>query len=324
MLSALLLAAATSWQAVTFSLDARDGAATLYASSRGLTYTVNPQKLTFFATPYGSPGRHALAIAATIGPPVPYFTYTGPNAPQGSPITYAMRVTFAPPPGKSGIYELLLRTQPGFAYDNSGASLRYGGFMESSEVLAWWPDVSGGDRALRDARRRFAGHTVYGYGGLGVECGPTSTTVPPTTPVHVANVDRARGTVTILGTGAPALWHAPGDPWFLAIDPLRFYVDKGPIESCASSFDLADWQLSRTLTATAPPGSISTSGIRALRLGMTREQVVWQLGYPSTFGDLASLQHANIWHYPNTGTGAITVTFRDDRVTSLTTPVPMP
>jgi hypothetical protein len=188
----------------------------------------------------------------------------------------------------------------------------------------WWPDTSEGDRALRDARKRFAGRDVYGFGGIGVECGNLSTGYDVGKALHVRDVVRDTGRFDELGTGSTNHSHDPWNPHFFAYEPLRLLVDMRAGNVCPALI-LADWQLDTAITTASPPPLPKLPANHPqLRKGMSRSEVAWRFGYPPGFAGLAELNRAQVWSYEGGAYLNFAVRFRDDRVASFTMPQTMP
>jgi hypothetical protein len=193
------------------------------------------------------------------------------------------------------------------------------------------------DAHLREARQRFAGRDIYGYGGLRIDCGNWYVDYDPSTSVHVREVVRDTGRTEQLWTGTTTRWFNDDAVHFMAKAPLRFIVEKpaagtmltesnsGPPEKFCPAVVLADWQVDLTITTSPPPALPAIRGdYPALRKGMSRLEVAWRIGYPNGYDRLPALRHARTWEYNGGIFDSFTVTFANDRVASFTTPPQMP
>lgn len=83
--------------------------------------------------------------------------------------------------------------------------------------------------------------------------------------------------------------------------------------SCSKPrLSLADFQVDVTVSMRPPPAQ---SIVRSLRIGMTREAVIWSRGYPWEIGERSTLLHLAKWTY-GVGVSVLTVSFsREDFVT---------
>ena len=84
------------------------------------------------------------------------------------------------------------------------------------------------------------------------------------------------------------------------------------------AFELADWQIDTTLSLRPPPSGIATPQT-PLRIGMSRDDLVWARGYPNEVGTRAVLRAESIWHY-GAAMSQFTVTLVEGRIASFTTP----
>jgi hypothetical protein len=280
-------------------LTEKDGALVILSPSIGEDGAPDPGTLWLTARPYDDLKANDRPLDATIGEPV--------AIPQK---TFSMSVVIHGPPGAPGLYDVTLHaTRPNAAT------------IERHSVI-WWPDKKDGDASLRSAQQRFAGRLLYGYGGTVASCPRTEMTYSATPFVRVRAVERERDRFESLGTGSMTRWHDPSADVFLAFEPLRFLIGRaGPCPEIA----LADWQLETTVTTNTPPRFAQLAGnYPQLRYGMTRNEVMWRLGYPPSYAGRASVNHVNVWDYAGGAYGAFSVTFENDRVASFSTPEPMP
>jgi len=317
-----------------------NGAISLKAWTVGASLvTLDSSKLRLFARPhvngaaiaskrqmmasFGHARSTRLDVTQTSQPP-PYYVQD-----------FSIPVKLAGPPGPPGTYDVWPRTIDGFATARDGTSVPLDKRLANDSQQLWWPDESGNDRELAGLRRQFVGHLVYGYGGIAISCRPAWTKFyAASTPVRVRSIMRERGHITWLGTGSAASApDAPGIISFIAFDPLEIvveepssarypplgtnYVIKG-LSSVCPEIELADWQLDTTLSLHPPPTGVGAEQA-ALRVGMTRDEVVWTRGYPNEVATRTVLRAESTWIY-GVAIGRYTVTFVNDRVASFTIP----
>jgi hypothetical protein len=209
-----------------------------------------------------------------------------------------------------------------------------GAYTSDSRVMVWWPDLSGGDAALRRLRARYVGKRVYGFGGIATSCPPTWTQFyTPMSGVRVRSIQREYGIVEWLaggrGTGAPYVIGLG----FLGYAPLRFVVDPPPATAGALApnyivpgmpgpcpeFELADFQVETKLSLDPPPFSIPST-LQPIRPGMSRDAVIWTRGYPEELATKAAMRRESVWRFGCAMAQCTTVTFRHDRVISVYVP----
>ena len=225
--------------------------------------------------------------------------------------------------------------RPGFRERNVVEQLTLGSRPAGMQTV-YVPDEAHGDRVLASVRRRFAGRTAYGFGGVVLACEPRwENFYAADVPFVVRDVVRDRGTTT-LGTGTTTAWSPNGESRFDAVHPLRFIVtlprtkpfgrnrsggNPGTRAGACPALVLADWQVDRTITTSAPPSlrfGDPPGRRRDVRIGETRADVAWKLGYPTGFEPLATVQTAPTWHYDRVALERFDVSFRHDRVVSVT------
>jgi hypothetical protein len=315
-----------------------DGRIALHAFSlgppAGVPYVIDASKLTFTAQRYGRPDDPGKPVDITVGSSV----YVPPPEVEGLR-EYSMPVAFGGPPDGPGMYDVTLHAAEGFARTQSdGTPLRFGDWSRFGtarwHVLVYWPDERSGDAALRRLSDRLAGTTVYGYGGITIECQPRFVnSFDAHVGVHVRKLTRDIGTVQRLwmGIGSGSLDSATN---FFAVDPLRVLVDvpdakpRGtggttitPDDRCPK-ISLADWQVDLTLSTAVPPASLPDGifGYGKITDGMSRSDVVWRIGYPPEFATVGEINRETTWTYDYGGYAHSSVEFRDDRVTSYEPP----
>lgn len=327
-------------QSVAVELRETDGVASLDAFSFGKAYTIDPHKLSFTVRRYRDPRAPRVPLEVTLG--APQFVPPRDAAhPERGLRQYAMTIAFPRSPGSPGMYDVELNAAPGFAHTDDGATLPFGDWSHPPapwRISMWWPDTRRGDASLRDAERRFAGHDVFGYGGIVVGCPRWFETYTASTPVRVREVVRDTGRIEELWTGATV--HGGDDmaPHFFAVAPLRLLLDKpsarplgvGGYSSGSSDADcpalvLADWQLDVTLSLAAPPRLPKLAGpYPQFRKGMTKDEVAWRFGYPRTFDDLARFRREARWMYDGSPFNSFWIAFRNGRATVFSEPPSMP
>ena len=327
-------------QSVTFDLRVRDGVPTLYAFSFGAPYTVDPSRIAFTATRRGDPAATAVPLALKLGAPT-LVPPVGVGNRSDKSQAYSMALDFPVPPGKPGMYDVVLHAKHGFAATNDGVELPFGDRsrpgIQRWQIVAWWPDTRAGDSHLREAQRRFAGHDVYGYGGIVIGCPNAFETYAAATPVRVREVVRDRGQVEELWPGTTISGGDDMAPHFFAVEPLRLLVERpaakalgiggssgSTVERCPAVV-LADWQLGVTLSLSPPPLRMLSGAYPApLRPGMTRDEVAWRNGYPRQFGGLDEVRRSDRWEYAGSPFNSFWIEFRDGRVSRFSPPVQQP
>jgi hypothetical protein len=224
----------------------------------------------------------------------------------------------------------------GFARAEGGAEIPLhadGGFSAAYPEQFSWPDESDNDVALARLRTMLVGHKVYGFGGIAISCRPTWTKFyAASTPVRIRSIEREHGRAVWLGTGNAATNPDAMGAAFVAFDPISIVVDEpsnsrypivgmnslvGGTSGPCPSIEVADWQVETTLSLSPPPATATTQA--QLRIGATRDSIVWTYGYPNEVGTRATLRAEPTWHY-GFAMGRYSVTFADDRVSSFTTP----
>jgi len=328
---------ASAAQSVAIDLRTQDDVATLHAFALpGVAFTLDPSKVSFKGRPYDKPNAPAQHLDATIGSPV----YVPP---EGSPLTgrlveYAMPVTFRPsqPPG---MYHVELEAAPGFARSPEGTDLGYGDWSRSDATLSfnlWWPPEDNGDPGVENARKKLTGRNVYGYGGIDIGCPHWHNMHAASVTIKVSQVLREHGKVAELWTGSTIHWGNDAALHFFAIDPLRVVVEMPSAKAIGlggsnqptsdvlpcPALKLADFQIDRILSVQPPPvkSGPPPKDPYSLEVGMTRTDVAWLRGYPNELGDRAELDREPTWQYFDGPGDAYSVTFRNDRVISFTTP----
>ncbi len=313
----------------------------IVASTGGTSVvTLDTSKLRLFARPHvnGNRIRRERRVAASIGQAQTTSseivkTIDSPQYVQ----SFSIPVKLSGPPGPPGIYDVWARALDGFATKRDGTPVSLAQrFTAAYPEQVWWPDESGNDRELVRLRKELVGRFIYGYGHIAISCPPSWTKFyAPSTPIRVRSIAREHGHITWLGTGSAASDSYPfvsGAP-FIAFDPLLIVVEEpssarypptgenhgvGGAAGPCPGFKLADWQVDTTLSLLPPPAGIGPE-FAALRVGMTRDEVIWTRGYPNEVGTRAALRGEPTWHY-GVGLGRSTVTFIKNRVAAFTTP----
>jgi len=320
------------------------GAMSIGASTFGDVIALDPSKLRLLARPFapGTSGGSQLGIVASIGAA----QESVPSGPRGyfltHPLPYSVQhfsipVELSGPPGPPGIYDVWPDAAAGFATARDGTPIPLAdrsGFSAAYPEQISWPDESGNDRVLEALRKKLVGRSVYGYGGIAISCRPQSTTFyAASTPVRIRSIERERGKVMWLGTGSAASAPLVIGLGFIAYDPVSINVDQpdptrypplgsnggvGGATKMCPAFELADWQIDTTLSLRPPPSGIATPQT-PLRIGMSRDDLVWARGYPNEVGTRAVLRAESIWHY-GAAMSQFTVTLVEGRIASFTTP----
>ena len=327
-------------QSVALELRASDGVASLDAFSIGEPYTIDPRKLSFRARAYRDHGASPVPLAVTLG--TPQSVPSNGVHPEAGLRTYTMTAVFPKSPGPPGMYELEVTAAPGFAETGDGAALPLRDWSRPSapwRVFMWWPNTGDGDASLQHAQKRFAGHDVFGYGGIVISCPQWFNAYGSRTPVRVRDVVRDTGRIEELWTGATVHGGDEMAPHFFAVAPLRLLVAKpadqplgvGGSSGTSSStarcpaLALADWQLDATLSLEPPPPLPKLDGdYPQLRKGMTKDEVAWRFGYPRTFDDAVAFQRADRWVYDGNPFNSFWIAFRNGRAVAFSGSRSMP
>jgi hypothetical protein len=293
-------------------------------------FVVDPHALRFSLRPYRGfqvdPNAAPLPIHVDVGTPV-----ARPNA--ATRPAYLVPIAVAAPP-RPGMYELSADALPGFARTTNGEEIPVSRFPSAGigAIAAWWPDESNGDAGLRDVRARFSQRTVHGFGGVPFICPTWGTRVGPETAVQIGTVTRETGHAEVLRTGLT--WGGDVAFSFLAFDPLALHVTGGApappdvpnlhLQPCDVVLRYADpWHVDTSLSTAAPPRIDSADGF-AIRPGMSRDDVVWRMGYPNSYGTVASFRAEDRWEYVSPTPFSWSVTFARDRVVDVHPPGRLP
>jgi hypothetical protein len=311
---------------VRIAFGVSDGALHLEVFSSA-PFTIDPVALHFTLRPYRDftvdDAARAAPAPATLGTPV-----LG-----GVPLrpAYDIPVSVAPPP-KWGMYQLSAETDPGFARTNDGKPLPVTRFPAAAigAIAAWWPDERDGDPRLRATQRRFTGRIAHAYGAAARFCDKPhaswGTGYLAQTPLHVEAVTRERGRVALLQVGAGSGDYAFR---FLAFDPIALRIASPsevppPFQPCPFVLRYADpWHVDTALSLAAPPAFGAQQGF-AVRPGMSRDEVVWRMGYPDQYGTVASFRAQDRWTYVEPAPFAWWVQFKNDRVVEVHPPGDLP
>ncbi len=311
---------------VRIGFGARDGVLHLDVFS-AVPFTINPAALHFTLRPYRGfevdETARAMPVRAVLGAPVLSGGSTRPS--------YDVPVALGSPPGW-GMYQLSAETDPGFARTGDGNPLPVTQFPDSGigAIAAWWPDERGGDPRLRATKARFTGRVAHAYGEAVRICDQPhaswGTGYPAQTPLRVEAVTRERGRVALLQVGA-----GTGDFAFrfLAFDPLALRIaDPGEVpasfQPCPFVLRYADpWHVETALSLAAPPAFVTQPGF-VVHAGMSRDDVVWLMGYPGRYGTVASFRAEDRWTYPAPTPFSWWVRFKNDRVVEVKPPRDLP
>ena len=88
---------------------------------------------------------------------------------------------------------------------------------------------------------------------------------------------------------------------------------------------LADpWHVGVTLSTTPPPPLPAGYDQFVIAVGMSRADVAWRRGYPQGYFTREALDAQDVWSYFDAIPDDYTVTFRNGRVVSFTTPRGLP
>jgi hypothetical protein len=267
--------------------------------------------------------------------PTPLNVEFGPAASDSAPIgigndQYHVPFKVVAPP-KPGMYVLSAETAPGFARDRAGNPLPQSRFPTAGigQIAAWWPDEHRGDKGLRDASARFAHRTIHAFGGTAFSCKNWGMQLDPQDAIGIGSVARDLGHASKLETGATWTAGEHGFP-FIAFDPLVFHVaiDRShlpagvPVPSCDYAYRYADpWHIDISVTTARPPKGLTRS---AVRIGMSRDDVVWTSGYPDAYGTAASFRTQDRWDYDAPTPFSWWVEFKHDRVVAMQKPGSLP
>lgn len=318
---------------VSLSLEANGSSLTLIGAPFGANVTVDVSKLHLQARPHEGSVTKERSLRGSLGQVHVY------QLAQASSIqNFSIPVTVPGPPGPPGIYDVWASASRGFATAPGGSDVPISdntAFAREYPMQLSWPDESGDDLALTVLRKKFVGHVIYGYGGMWISCPPQwSKLYSASTPIRVRSIQRERGRITFLATGSDASASYISGLAFVAFDPLYIVVDRppatasplemnrviqGPAGDCPA-IELADWQFDTTFSLDPPPTSTPGGLLPPLRVGMSRADVIWARGYPNEVGTRAALRAEDVWHYGRSPMDSYQILFRDDRVSSFTTP----
>lgn len=319
-------------QTATVVLDAQNGAFLVIVESYGQTFTVDPDKLHFTMRAANANGARA-GFKADVGEPV--LDRTVDQGPDGSVRWYHLPIAFPSRPAKPGMYDLALVTSPGFVRGDDGSSISVEGAPKAN---VYWPDETATDGGLRAARAAIDRRTVYGYGGIQLNCGIASfKSYLADVGVMIQGVERTHGIVQ-LWTGAMPSWGNDAAYSFFAVDPLAVTASYPTTQAFASGsasgtasegpcpgFYLADpWHLEVTLTTAKPPPMPGGYDQLKIAAGMTRAEVARRRGYPQGYYTASALNVMPVWSYYDGPGDAYTVTFREGRVITYTVPIGLP
>jgi hypothetical protein len=118
-------------------------------------------------------------------------------------------------------------------------------------------------------------------------------------------------------------------PAFYAKDPIRFVFALPSVAASGENFHvvgtagacpaliMADFQVDLALSETPPPVTIWPSS-RQPRVGDSRDDIIWNRGFPWEIQDRANLLKQNRWQY-GVGIGGYSITFKNDHVSSIRT-----
>jgi hypothetical protein len=194
------------------------------------------------------------------------------------------------------------------------------------------------DAAVKHARSRFEGRTVWGFGRFQVACGPTTYEVPHFRPLRVVRVVRVRGASGELALGDQV---ANGGFHFSTAAPLLVLFE-GPevVFPGAESTTRCEfwrlfgdeWQLDLNYSLASPHrahpewsaavlGDLAAGRVRG---GMTHAMVAWARGFPNEYGTRDALLKAPVWNYAAGGPFGSRVFFRGDRVVKYEPPGRLP
>jgi hypothetical protein len=328
VLSAPAPASARVSQDVRIEFEDQDGKPDLRVFS-SVPFAIEPRSLSFTVRPYAGlrpdPSATTQPIAVEVGPAV--------ILPSGSASYHAYTVPIAvAAPARSGMYELSVEASNGFARDATGAALPVTQFPLSGigSIAAWWPDESAGDAGLRDIRARFAQRVVHGFGGIVFACLNWGTGVGPETGVRLGAVTRETGGAAVLTIGST--WGSDVGFRFLAFDPLALRIAdpagalprEVKLPACEFVLRYADpWHVDTALTTARPP-PLNRPNEFPIRPGMSRDEVIWRMGYPNEYGTVTSFRAQDHWSYVSPTPFSWSVTFAHDRVVAVDPPGRMP
>lgn len=313
-------------QDVRIAFRVSDGAIRLEVFSSA-PFTIDPAALHFTLRPYRD------FAVDTAMPPVAATVALRTPVPGGVPQRpeYDIMLSVAPP-ANPGMYQLSADTGPAFARTSGGTPLPVSRFPFAGigAIAAWWPDERGADPGLRAIQARFTGRVAHAYGQVVRTCDTTraswGTAYSAEKRLPVETVTRERGRVALLEEGAGG-----GDYGFrfLAFDPIAMQIANphdapnvyGP---CPFVLRYADpWHVETALSVAVPPKFGPTNGF-PVRPGMSRDEVVWRMGYPDQYGTVASFRALDRWTYVKPAPFAWSVQFKNDRVVDVHPPGELP
>lgn len=315
-------------QDARIAIETVNGALRLRVFSCCRPFTVDPRALRFTVRAYDGfrldPNAPVRPVEVRLGP-MARQSDLGPQTQHA----YVIPIVVVAP-ARPGMYELSVDAAPGFARAEDGAALPEHRFpvVGIGAIAAWWPDDRVDDAGLRDVRARFQNRVVHGYGGLALACPTWGTQVGPETGISVGSVNREVGSAAVLTTGAT--WSGDVAFHFLAFDPLALHlvnaIGSSPrlLPPCDLALRFADpWHVDTSLTTARPP-RLARSNDFPVRVGMSRNEVVWRRGYPNAYGTVASFRAQDHWDYISPTPFSWSVTFAHDRVVEVHPPGRLP
>ena len=316
-------------QQASTSIASAENALTLSVFSFGRRFTLDPGNVRFTLRSRDVDGASPVPFAARVGAPVLDRSFDQAQPP-GTMTVWRVRVDFPHPPAH-GMYQVEAQTVPGFTLYDDGTVLPADGRPVRADV--YWPDESGVDAGLRAVRARLGNRTVYGYGGIVLSCGGASfKTYLADVGVKVHAIERRRGAIERMWTGAMTSRGNDAAYWFLSVDPLAIRADYPSAHEFAvggssqpagdepcPGFSLADpWHADISVTTVPPPPLPAGYDQFKIAVGMPRAEVARRRGYPQGYFTRAELDRQTEWAYEDAIPDAYTVTFRGGRVAAYT------
>ncbi|HVA27330.1 MAG TPA: hypothetical protein VNF68_04075 [Candidatus Baltobacteraceae bacterium] len=291
-----------------------DGVFSLVVSTVGRPFAFEPRSLHFSwqaEDAYGDLTATQVPAAIHVGTWMQaslYAPYVDTSANKDLKREYRAPLDFGVPPPRPGLYELVVRADPGFAHTDRGGGLTLG---RSTIVDVYWPDERNGDAATADLRRRVLGRDVYAFGGSLVACRAANKPEAFDAPLHVTRVWRHNGAAYWLETGATGHSYPTS---FVSIDPIEVNVG-----NCDPGFRFADpWHAGVSITTQKPPASLRSDA--TIVPGMSRNAVRWLLGYPDRFGTAQYFNDLDGWLYEWPQSVSEAVSFKNGRVVQYVPP----
>jgi uncharacterized repeat protein (TIGR03803 family) len=196
------------------------------------------------------------------------------------------------------------------------------------------------DENVERLNREFGGRDVYVLGDFLPACAfadgsETNVAIDRTMPLHVKRIVRLYGASANWGIGPMVSRFLDTSDMYVAVDPILVIFDAnkdGDVlaeppfagHDCVGGYaEFADaWDFERTLARASPllshlewPADVRKAiNDGTVLTGMTRDQVIASVGYPSEYGTAAQMRKLDTWEYIEPAPSSFTVKFAHDKV----------